>query len=514
MTSNRQFFKHTLIFGVGGILGQLVPLILLPLYTHYLPPVDYGILDVVIKTSDIINTIFLVGGIRLAAMTFYKQAENEEARRRIAVTISTLLWVAVAVAITASIVFVDYIEYFLKTEDTKLLAFGMATALLGALVGVPMTLMQARLESLRYVLTHITMSLVRLGLSVYFIAGLHWGIWGALYAQALVSSVSAILLTYRELRIGSIYPDTSKWKEILLFALPLVPTGILAFFYGMSDRIFILHFGPYERSAAMGAVGLYALAGRLMEVSGMMGVAPMQRVWTAEMYDVYKQPDASMVFGNFALRLLCVQAFAVTFISIFSTEIVRVMSGNSYHDAALIIPLFGIYSLLSLFAAQMNNTFYITRKTNYIFFCNMFALPFMLHFMLLFVPYWGIMGAIIAFILSHTVYVGVVYVVSRRFFYIRYPFGKMAMLLAITALCYGLSCLCGCGVEECAASSKWEKIAGLWNNIQWFSITGKAGVMFLWGITVWFSGILSPEDKAIAHQVVKKGLQKMHLYKR
>jgi O-antigen/teichoic acid export membrane protein len=529
MSDHRRFFKHTLIFGIGGILVQIVPFILLPLYTNYLTPSEYGILEVIAMASEIITTVFLVGGIRLAAMTFYKQAENDEARRRIAVTVSTLLWLAIATAITLSLCFIDYLDYLLATGGQKeILAFGLMVTLLEGLVTVPMTLTQARLESLRFVLTNLAMALSRLTLCIYFVAGKDlglWGgqeldVWGVLFAQALVVIAFGTVLTYREFRIGSIFPDTSKWREILLFCLPLVPNGIFAFVYTSSGRFSIMHLGPYaDEAAALGAVGLYALAMRLMSAAPYLGARPLQQVWTAEMYEIYKTPEASHVFGNFTLRLLCIQAAAVLFISLFSLEIVRAMSDASYHNAAALIPLFGLFSMLTLFVTQMNNTFFITRKTNYNLFCTLFTMPFILSFMYLFVPLWGITGAVIAYVLSHSIYAGFVYYFSQRFFSVRYPFGKMAILLGITVLCYFLSWLCGDGIaltslsaDEFKALSRWDKMLDAWDRFRWFSIFAKLGVMVLWGVLVWFSGILSPEDKALAIRVCKRGLQKLRMY--
>ena len=529
MPDKRQFFKRTLIFGVGGIIGQLVPLILLPLYTNYLTPSEYGTLDVIFMASDIISTVFLVGGIRLAAMTFYKQAENEEARRRVAITVSSLLWIAVATAITLSICFVDYIDLFLKTGQKEILAFGLATILLEGIVAVPMTLIQARLESLRFVVINIAMSFCRLVLCIYFVAGKDlgiWGgqeldIWGVLFAQILVVIAFGIVLTYRELRIGSLYPDTSKWREILLFCLPLVPNGIFAFIYGSAGRFSILHIGPYgDEQAALAAVGLYALANRLISVSRFMGTGPMQQVWTAEMYDVYKKLDAPNIFGNFALRLLCVLTFAVLGISLFATEIVWTMCDRSYYGAAPLIPLLGLYTILLLFDNQMHNTFFITRKTNYILYCTASILPFICLFMYLLVPRWGVMGVVIAQILTYIIYSGVVYFFTQRFFRIRYPFGRIAILSIITVLCYFLSLLCGNGIElntmtpeQFAELSRWEKIMDAWNRILWIPIIAKTGIMFLWGILIWCSGALLPEDKTLAIRVLKNRFQKLYSQK-
>jgi len=518
MSDKRQFFKHTVIFGVGGIIGQLVPFILLPLYTNYLTPSEYGVLDLIFVASEIISIVFLVGGIRLATMTFYKQAENEETRRRIAITVSWLLWFAVAIAVYASMVFIDTIELFLKSGNKEILLFGLIIVLLEALIAVPMTLTQARLESLRFVLTNIAMAFSRLVLCIYFVAGLELGILGVLYAQAIVVAVFGIYLTYRELRIGSIFPDPMKWKDILLFSLPLVPNGVLAFIYAVSGRMSIIHIGPYEDAiAATGAVGLYALASRLMSVAQFMGVIPLRQVWTVEMYEIYKRPDASCVFGNFVFRLLCIQALAVLFISVFSMEIVRTLCGSDFHHTALFIPLFGLLSILTLFTTQMNDTFFITRKTNYLMFCTSLTLPFVLLFMYLLVPRWGIMGAVVAYILAHIVYVGIVYFVTQRLFCVRYPLGKIAILLTITLLCYALSLLCGNGIalatEQFSELSRGEKIADAWNRIQWIPNIAKLGILLLWGAFIWFSGLLSQEDKTLVLRVLTKGLQKLRMGK-
>jgi len=168
----------------------------------------------------------------------------------------------------------------------------------------------------------------------------------------------------------------------------------------------------------------------------------------------------------------------------------------------------------------MNNTFFITRKTNYNFYCTLFSLPFMLLFLCHLVPRWGITGAILAHFFAHLFYVGFVYFFTQRLFAVRYPFGKMAALLTITIACYGVSLLCGSGIELSSITAEqfkelslWEKVGDAWNRIQWISIIAKMGVMLLWGILIWFSSILSQEDKALVLRVLKRGLKKLHLSK-
>jgi O-antigen/teichoic acid export membrane protein len=519
MSEKRTFLKHTLIFGVGGVLGQLVPLILLPLYTNYLTTAEYGVLNIIVQVAEIINTVFLIGGIRLAVMTFYKQAASEEERRHIAITVSLLLWFAVTIAIGASVYFVNVIEAFFITGDTRLLAFGLATVLLEPFVSVPMTLLQARLKSTHFVLTNLSMLLMRLTLCITFIAVLGLGVWGFFYAQILVNILFGVYLNVQEFRVSSLRPDISKWKDILFFTLPLVPNGILSFLFYMSDRFFLLHYGPYSTEmAALGACGIYTLANRLISFTSSFGAAPLTMVWKVKMYDVYPRPDAPSVFGNFVFRLLCVQIFFAFGVSVFANEIIRTCSDPSYQEAAVLVPIFGIIVCVTLFGDFMSNTFFMTRHTNYNFICNLAALPFMLALVYFFVPRWGVAGAAAGLLIGRCIYVAVTFAVTQHFFRIRYPFGKIAVLVGITVVCFVLSRYCGQGVElntlpadVYESLSKWQKLADAFGRIRVIPFCMKGAVLGLWCAAVWFSGIVAKDDKALAIKALKKAATKIRL---
>jgi hypothetical protein len=47
--------------------------------------------------------------------------------------------------------------------------------------------------------------------------------------------------------------------------------------------------------------------------------------------------------------------------------------------------------------------------------------------------------------------------------------------------------------------------------MQWLVIIAKVGIMCLWGILIWVSGVLFQEDKALAIRVLKRGLKKLHI---
>src|SRR5207245_11216684 len=72
--------KHGLVYGGGIILSKAVAFIMLPVYTHYLTPADYGLLQLVDMVLEVAS---IVAGSRLGAGIFryYHKANTPGTRR-------------------------------------------------------------------------------------------------------------------------------------------------------------------------------------------------------------------------------------------------------------------------------------------------------------------------------------------------------------------------------------------------------------------------------------------------
>jgi O-antigen/teichoic acid export membrane protein len=68
----RKIGKHTLVYGAGVVASKMVSFIMLPVYTRFLTTADYGVLELLGTTIDVIG---MIGGIGLAAGVFKHYAE-------------------------------------------------------------------------------------------------------------------------------------------------------------------------------------------------------------------------------------------------------------------------------------------------------------------------------------------------------------------------------------------------------------------------------------------------------
>ena len=50
----RRLARHSAIYGVGGLVSRILATILLPLYTHYLPPCAYGQVEIITAATAVL----------------------------------------------------------------------------------------------------------------------------------------------------------------------------------------------------------------------------------------------------------------------------------------------------------------------------------------------------------------------------------------------------------------------------------------------------------------------------
>src|SRR5918912_2618297 len=92
--------RHSAIYGLGGLVSRILATLLLPLYTHYLPPNAYGRVEIITAATAVL-AIVLQLGIASAFFRFYFDAKEPAAKLTV---VRTSFWFTMASA-TAGLVF-------------------------------------------------------------------------------------------------------------------------------------------------------------------------------------------------------------------------------------------------------------------------------------------------------------------------------------------------------------------------------------------------------------------------
>ena len=93
-TELRRLGKHSAIYGFGGLVQRILAVLLLPVYTRYLSPSDYGIVETLIALTTVL-VITLRLGITNAFFRFYFDSPDPAYRL---VVVRTCFWFTMAMA--------------------------------------------------------------------------------------------------------------------------------------------------------------------------------------------------------------------------------------------------------------------------------------------------------------------------------------------------------------------------------------------------------------------------------
>src|ERR687898_3500426 len=81
----KELLRHSAIYGLGSIVARVVAVLLLPLYTRYLSPSDYGLIETLVALSAVL-TALVAQAMKSAFFRFYFDSAEDERRRRVTLT--------------------------------------------------------------------------------------------------------------------------------------------------------------------------------------------------------------------------------------------------------------------------------------------------------------------------------------------------------------------------------------------------------------------------------------------
>ncbi|MFO0881187.1 MAG: lipopolysaccharide biosynthesis protein [Gemmataceae bacterium] len=427
---DRSFLKHAAIYGMATMLVQAGSFVLLPIYLRGLNRAEYGVLEIVGRLAETLATLLLLGGFRQALFTFYQQANDEPARRRVVVSAYLLIGSAGVLGALATLAASPWIGPWLfgatgSAHAAWLLPLAVAGILLEPFNLLPLTLIQARVESATYVVVVISQFLVRVCLCILLVRVFAWGVAGALIATAATGLLFGAVLTGRELARGVAWPGLAQLRAMLWFALPLLPGGICFFVLHHGDRFFLL------RHATAGEIGSYALGYKLGMVVKMLTLGPLLMVWSARMYAVAREPDAPVQFGRATTRILGAYLLAGLGLCLFAGEIVTILGGEEYAAAVPIVAPVVLACFFQSAATLMDAAFFIRGRTGQKFGVSLVATAAMLLLYWLLIPPYGAIGAALATAGGFAILALATYWTSQRLFPVSYEWGRLIGLTAV-----------------------------------------------------------------------------------
>ncbi len=426
--------KHTSIYGIGAVATQAASFLLLPVYTKYLSPSDYGIMSLVNITMELIG-IVLGLGVNAATARFYYDMEDEKNRKMVISTSYLLSFVFSAFGLVLLLLFSPQLSKLIFDTEKYTMVFvvGSTAMVFGLNVEIGLSYMRIKAASKRYVAVSFSRLLMLISLNILFVVVYKSGVIGIFYSTLITKATYAIILTIPILFTTGIGFSKRIAKDIMLFAYPLIFSSIPRVLVNQSDKFFInFYFSPLQ-------TGLYTLAQKIGTSLHILMTTPFLASYLPHRFAIMKQKNAKNVYASVLRYYVLVIGTAGLGLSIYAEDIVRIMTDEKFHDAAKYVPLYALGMLIFGLKYHFETGIMIEKKTKVITLVNIIAGSVNIGLNFLLVARYMIWGALISLNTSYLITVVLNYLFAQRLYPVDYKLFNIYKVFFFAGLTYAVA---------------------------------------------------------------------------
>ena len=420
--------KNSLIYGIGAIIPQATGFLLLPVYTRYLTPSDYGILAML---ALIATPLTMLLGLRLntAVMRFLFDYEGEE--RKVYLGTIFLFLLVYSLPICLSLIFLGQplFEKLFKSGDIPfypLIVWQIIILYLSLAWFSLSPIFKAEGKARQWLTLSLVSFVLQTALILYFIIvqkeGVVGLVKGMLIANAIMFLVSTIVLSKRI----SFKLSWHKLKESLIFCTPLLPSALSLYILGFTDRWFL------ERYWSLAEVGLFSIALHFGHLLGLIYAASGD-AWMPVFYGTANKDERQA--KGLLVRAVTLWAVGGGFIALvlafFSREVLLVMTTPEFHPAYVIVPILVFNGLIMGIRFYPRYGLLFAKKTKAILMITSAAAGVNVLANFILVPRYGMFGAAYATLIANVVAALITYLVVQRYYPLKFEYAKLAKVLGM-----------------------------------------------------------------------------------
>jgi O-antigen/teichoic acid export membrane protein len=411
-------------YTAASIFSKLIAVALLPLYTRYLTPADYGAAEVMFTAVVLASIVVRLGTVEALLRFYYK--DGEDPRRVVASSFAALFWLATLAALVALPFAKPLSEALLVHPAPDLARIAIGGLWVLTLNEYLLTLFRLEERARAFFLTTLINAIAAIGLTVILVVGRGEGARGLLLGSYVSGAAVVLALIFVHRRRLSLRFELPLLRRMMRFGLPTMPAELSLYLLNFVDRIVIV------RSAGLAEAGLYSLAVKFAQAINVI-VRGFQLAWPPLAYSIRDDGEARRAYAAIVTWFVAGCAFVVAGMWLFSRWIVRALATAEFFPAyeaigliATGVTLYALYMVLVVILGR-------TGRTEFNFPATIAALAANLALNILLVPPLGIVGAGLALVASYLVVVALMYGFTQRLFPVPYEWARLARIVLTTA---------------------------------------------------------------------------------
>lgn len=409
----KRLFRHTVNFGLGSALPKAINFFLIPLYTAFLNPTDFGVVELCMSLGAF-TLILMRCGVPGSVTRYYFEHRDDE--NDIKDYVTTVFYFLIGSSLVIGVI-VGVILWFFGQQLTPGLIFYPFIALvllnsaLSANSDLQKRLLQAREQSRYMAFLNVAFSFLTILLSVTFVVFLRMAALGMVLAQAittLVFFVQAQSYLRSDLR-GRFRPDFL--RSSVKYGMGILPHHLFTALTPLIAKSLL------ASTSSMVALGVYAVALKLtlpLEVLYRSFNQGFQPVY----FDIRKQLEKGTAkkyeLPKLFERIWLLAVIAFSAVVLVGPWFIVEFIPSTYYDAVPIVPIIAIGFLGEVLYALHVGDLYYSKRTSSVPIITALGLMVNLGFTYMVVDEWGPKGVAWGAAIGYLTWAVVSFIFSRK----------------------------------------------------------------------------------------------------
>lgn len=433
----KQISKDTLIYGTSTIIGRLLNFILVPVYTNFLSPSDYGITAYLYSIIAFLNVIYNYG-METAFLKYSSTLEIGDKKQNFSTPFLSIILTSTIFSGIILILSNDITSLIDIPSNLKIIIIYSALILLfDAIAIVPFAFLRLEKKAMIFAIIKFINILINVCFNIIFLIFLKKGVEG-IFLSSLIASITTLFLLiptiYKNLTINF---SSILYKNLLKFGLPSLPAGLAAMMLQVIDRP-ILRLLTDDKT-----VGIYQANYRL-GIFMMLVVSMFDYAWKPFFFAQSKEENAKTLFARIASYFLLLMCFVLIFFTLFINDLVAIKIFNhfiihsDYWSGLNIVPIILAAYLLNGLALIFSAGIYIEKKTYFLPITTIISALLNVLFNFLLIPVLGIVGAAFSTLISYLAIASLNFIFSQKVYQIQYEYTRIFKSILVTIILLGI----------------------------------------------------------------------------
>lgn len=449
MNPLRRLASQTAIYGISSIVGRFINYLLVPLFTYYFTPQEYGV----------VSEFYAYAGFLAVLLTFGLETGYFRFRDRSGAEPDTVYSTALRFLLVANLAFLTVmllaggsVAQALRHGDQPEYVVWMAAILTADAVGsIAFARLRAQERALRFAGIKVLEILVNVGLCLLLIVYCReaaaerpdsalaalWnpaiGVGYIFLANLAASGVKLLLLSPQlaGLRAGF---DAALFRRMLRYSLPMVVIGLAGVTNEMLDRALMKYLLPYDAQTNMAQLGIYSACYKLSILMSLF-IQAFRYASEPFFFAHAGDRDARLIYAEVLTYfvIFCVAIFLVVSLYI---DLFQYFIGPAFREGLDAVPVLLMANLLLGIYVNLSIWYKLTDRTLMGAGVSIAGALVTVVCLLAWVPRWGYMGAAWATLVCYGSMALASYLLGRHYYPVPYDLPRVLGYCALGVLLY------------------------------------------------------------------------------